>query len=420
MRTVTVWRFTDRERAMGAAGGAWRDAIRGDIADLDAVALLSRPEASWLLGERPPVSDQEVVAIADGLQAFGFESFAITDDRDPTGREFIRTPQAEGWLSQRPAVDGIELPVQASSATDASTSDAAAAPSDDPRPPRPRKPKLHKVDPTHRALMLDEALKAGFCEADALVVSKLTLAGAMPMLVPNGASPMPRDAYPPTGPERMDLYAVVDSAAWVERVAAAGVPTVQLRIKKPVDVEDASLEAEVAASVAAAERHGARLFVNDHWQLAIRHAAYGVHLGQEDLLTADLQAIADAGLRLGLSTHTPWEVARALAVAPSYIACGPVHATLTKDMPWIPQGEGNLAFWAALLEAPVVAIGGLDFARASDAAACGADGIAVLSGITRSDDPEATMRSYAAAVAEGRSRPRAVPPNWPRPTLPPR
>jgi hydroxymethylpyrimidine kinase/phosphomethylpyrimidine kinase/thiamine-phosphate diphosphorylase len=293
-------------------------------------------------------------------------------------------------------------------------------PDSEPRPTLTRKSKIHKFDPTHRALMLEEALKAGFCEADALVISKLTLAGAMPMLVPHGVQPMPRNAYPSTGPERMGLYAVVDSAAWVERVAAAGVPTVQLRIKRPVDVEDAALSEEVAASIAAAERHGARLFVNDHWQLAIRHAAYGVHLGQEDLLTADLQAIADAGLRLGLSTHTPWEVARALAVDPSYIACGPIHATLTKDMPWIPQGEGNLAFWSALLEAPVVAIGGLDFARAADAAACGADGVAVLSGITRSEDPEAAMRSYLDAVTEGRSRPRAVPPNWPRPTLPPR
>ncbi|MDB5818179.1 MAG: thiDE [Rhizobacter sp.] len=395
MRALSVWRFTDRERAMGAAGGSWREAIRNEIARIDAVALLSRPEASWLLSERPPVTDDEVVAIVDGLQAFGFRSFAITDDRDPGGREFVRTPQAEGWLSQRP------LP------------DVAAEGN---RPNR----KLHKVDPTHRALMLEEALKAGFCEADALVISKLTLAGAMPMLVPNGVSPMPRNAYPSIGPERMGLYAVVDSAAWVERVSAAGVPTVQLRIKKPVGVEDAALSDEVEQSVAAAERHGARLFINDHWQLAIRHAAYGVHLGQEDLLTADLQAIADAGLRLGLSTHTPWEVARALAVDPSYIACGPIHATLTKDMPWIPQGEGNLAFWSTLIEAPVVAIGGLDFARAADAAACGADGVAVLSGITRSDDPEAAVRSYLGAVAEGRARPRAVPPNWPRPTLPPR
>jgi hydroxymethylpyrimidine kinase/phosphomethylpyrimidine kinase/thiamine-phosphate diphosphorylase len=210
------------------------------------------------------------------------------------------------------------------------------------------------------------------------------------------------------------LYPVVDDAAWVERVAAAGVTTVQLRIKE--GTSDA-LEAQVRAAVAAAERSGVRLFVNDHWRLALKHRAFGVHLGQQDLDDADLGAIAAAGLRLGVSSHAPWEVARAAAIRPSYVACGPIHPTPTKDMPWAPQGTHNLAYWCALLRLPVVAIGGLDVPRTIEAVRCGADGIAVLRGIVQATDPQATMRAYVEAIEASAQRPPHEPPDLPRPTL---
>ena len=92
----------------------------------------------------------------------------------------------------------------------------------------------------------------------------------------------------------LGLYAVVDSAAWVRRVLDAGVRTVQLRIKDP---RHPQLRGEVRDSIAAARAAGAQLFINDHWQIAIEEGAYGVHLGQEDLATAGLDAIARTGLR---------------------------------------------------------------------------------------------------------------------------
>ena len=92
----------------------------------------------------------------------------------------------------------------------------------------------------------------------------------------------------------------------------------------------------------------AELFVNDHWQLALEHGAYGVHLGQEDLGHGRPRRDRRAGLRARRSSHALWEVCRAGARgAPSYIACGPIHATVTKDMPWRPQGVHNLAYWCA-------------------------------------------------------------------------
>lgn len=125
-------------------------------------------------------------------------------------------------------------------------------------------------------------------------------------------------AFPATD-ARLGLYPVVDSVEWIERLLGAGVHTIQLRIKdQPAD----QAEPDIIRSIALGRRYQARLFINDYWQLAVKHQAYGVHLGQEDLDTADLDAIRAAGLRLGVSTHDDAELARAVAIKPSYIALG--------------------------------------------------------------------------------------------------
>lgn len=118
--------------------------------------------------------------------------------------------------------------------------------------------------------------------------------------------------FPPV-PFRLGLYPVVDSVAWIERLLEAGVRTLQLRIK---DQRDSDVEDDVIAAIALGRRYHARLFINDYWQLAIKHQAYGVHLGQEDLETTDLSAIRKAGLRLGVSTHDDMEIDVALAARP--------------------------------------------------------------------------------------------------------
>lgn len=135
--------------------------------------------------------------------------------------------------------------------------------------------------------------------------------------------------FPPV-PFRLGLYPVVDSVQWIERLLDAGVRTLQLRIK---DQRDEEVEADVVAAIALGRRYNARLFINDYWRLAIKHQAYGVHLGQEDLQATDLNAIRAAGLRLGVSTHDDMEIDVALAARPSYIALGHVFPTQTKQMP---------------------------------------------------------------------------------------
>ncbi|MGN3971361.1 thiamine phosphate synthase [Cronobacter sakazakii] len=192
-------------------------------------------------------------------------------------------------------------------------------------------------------------------------------------------------------PRRLGLYPVVDSVEWVTRLLDAGVRTIQLRIK---DKTEAEAEADVAAAIALGQRYHARLFINDYWRLAIKHQAYGVHLGQEDLQTADPDAIRRAGLRLGVSTHDDMEIDVALAVRPSYIALGHVFPTQTKQMPSAPQGLAQLAAHVKRLgDYPTVAIGGISLERAPAVLETGVGSIAVVSAITQASDwRDATQR----------------------------
>ena len=185
---------------------------------------------------------------------------------------------------------------------------------------------------------------------------------------PGDAEDLPRvvDAGRAVGPgfpplsRPIGLYAVVGSADWVRRCVELRVDTVQLRVK---DLPAPALRRAVAQSVAATEGSSTRLFVNDFWREAIDAGAYGVHLGQEDLTDADLPAIAASGIRLGVSTHSYYEIARAHAVAPSYVAIGPIYATSTKPMKFAPQGVARLKRWVNLLKSryPLAAIGGIVF-----------------------------------------------------------
>ncbi len=204
---------------------------------------------------------------------------------------------------------------------------------------------------------------------------------------------------PLTGP--IGFYPVVPTAAWVERLLGWGVRTLQLRIKA-ADHTPAAIEREVKAAVEAGRKvPGAQVFINDHWQLALAAGAYGVHLGQEDLDIADIAALRQAGVRLGLSTHTPTELARAHAVQPSYLAIGPIYPTTLKVMPYEPVGLERLKLWAPQAAPyPVVAIGGISLALLPGVMACGVDGVAVVSAVTLAADPEQAARSGLQLVSK--------------------
>ena len=193
------------------------------------------------------------------------------------------------------------------------------------------------------------------------------------------------------------FYPIFDSTAWLDRALPLGVRLVQLRIK---DSPPDRLRAEIRHGLALCRQHSATLVVNDHWQIAIEEGAEWLHLGQEDLDTADLPAIRRAGLRLGLSTHDDAELERALGLGPDYVALGHVWPTILKQMPWAPQGLDRLADWKRCVGAiPLCAIGGVTVERAPQALAAGADLVAAVTDITLNPDPEARMRAWLEATA---------------------
>ncbi len=306
----------------------------------------------------------------------------------------------------------------------------------------------HGVIP-HLESAFAQARARGFCLADAVVLGMMGALAALdnsttpfscerryfPLLGSPRASAfaaMPRSFF--QSAHSHGLYAVMGDADWVVRCMEMGVKLVQLRLK---NASPDALDAQIHRCAQAAVRHNALLIINDHWQAALRHVLhrnthgiYGIHMGQEDLALladSDLDRIQLAGLRLGLSTHSLWELSRALRTRPSHVACGPVHATTTKDMPWKPLGDVNVAWWAQLvhgqagsdhLPLPLVAIGGMQPERAYNAAAAGADCVAVVSDITQAADPVQQVQALQQAITKGQGRRATHPaPAWPQPTL---
>ncbi len=197
------------------------------------------------------------------------------------------------------------------------------------------------------------------------------------------------------------FYPIFDSAAWLERLVPHGIRLVQLRIK---DRPEAALRAEIRAAKTVCAAHGCQLIVNDYWRLAIEEGCDFVHLGQEDLDGADLDAIRTAGLSLGVSTHDGAELDRALATRPDYVALGPVYPTILKQMRFGPQGLDRVGEWKRRVGAlPLVAIGGLTVERAPGVLEAGADILSAVTDITLNPDPEARIGQWLAATRADQS-----------------
>ena len=163
--------------------------------------------------------------------------------------------------------------------------------------------------------------------------------------------------FPKCDQTPLGIYPVVDRAYKLRPLYEVGITTAQLRTKDKFSGQE--LEDEVIEAIAISEEFNARFFLNDFWELGIKHKAYGIHLGQEDIQEADIQAILDAGIRLGISSHTPEEIEIALGFEPSYLAIGPIYEPISKKLVYDTVGIDRLKAWAEHVDYPIVAIGGI-------------------------------------------------------------
>jgi thiamine-phosphate pyrophosphorylase len=192
------------------------------------------------------------------------------------------------------------------------------------------------------------------------------------------------------------FYPIFDSLPWLKRTLPLGVKLVQLRIK---DTPEADILPIAQAAQSLCRQYGATLVLNDYWRVAIEAGCDWLHLGQEDLDTADLPAIRRAGIKLGVSTHDHAELDRALSFTPDYVALGPVYPTILKKMKWTQQGLERVTEWKGLIgDIPLIAIGGMSVERAAGAFAAGADVVSAVTDITLNPDPEGRTRAWLEAT----------------------
>ena len=214
-------------------------------------------------------------------------------------------------------------------------------------------------------------------------------------------------SFPELSKSSLGLYPVVDDVEWIERLLKLGINTVQLRIKNP---QQADLEQQIARSIELGREHNAQVFINDYWQLALKHDAFGVHLGQEDIEESNLSQLSQAAIKIGLSTHGYYELLRIVQINPSYIALGHIFPTTTKQMPSKPQGLVRLSLYQQLIDTipyteeltgyPTVAIGGIDQSTAAEVWSCGVSSLAVVRAITLAEDPKQVIEFFEALMAD--------------------
>ena len=195
----------------------------------------------------------------------------------------------------------------------------------------------------------------------------------------------------------LGLYGLVDNLAHLQRLLELGINTLQWRVKAP----SAGYIKDTQQAIALCNAANVPLFINDDWKLAIKLNAYGVHLGQEDLALADLPAIQAAGLRLGISTHGDWELARARALQPSYIAIGPIYKPLSKELKYAPQGLKKLArFVSCFPDTQFTCIGGITQENAHRVWATGVQSIAIVTDLANDEGLEERIQKLRAISSE--------------------
>jgi thiamine-phosphate pyrophosphorylase len=192
------------------------------------------------------------------------------------------------------------------------------------------------------------------------------------------------------------LYLVIDTAASeaVEPALRGGVDVVQLRDK------DASDDELVRAGERLRElchAHRVPFIVNDRPDIALAIGADAVHVGQDDAPVDAVRAQVGDALAIGLSTHSPDQIAAAEASGADYYAVGPVWETPTK--PGRPAvGLELVRHAAAVARKPWFAIGGIDPSNVGRVAAAGARRVVVVRAIRDAADPEAAAGALRAGL----------------------
>ena len=189
------------------------------------------------------------------------------------------------------------------------------------------------------------------------------------------------------------LYLITDrkqtaGRGLVETVEAAlkgGVGAVQLREKDLSARELMRIGRELRVVT---QRYGARLFINDRVDIALALDCDGVHLGQRSITPRDARHLMGGKKLVGVSTHTLAEAALAEEGGADFITFGPVYWTPSKASYGEPVGVDRLRSVRERCALPLFALGGVKKEQAAEVAGAGADGVAAISALLASEEPE--------------------------------
>ncbi|PEN15406.1 thiamine phosphate synthase [Longibacter salinarum] len=140
------------------------------------------------------------------------------------------------------------------------------------------------------------------------------------------------------------------------------------------------------------------MIVDDRVDVAQAVGAAGVHLGQEDFPIKDARRLLGEDAIIGATANKVSEAVTAYKEGATYIGFGPVFETQSKRNPGSTVGLELLQDACEAVPIPVIAIGGITHDRVRPTLDAGAYGIAVLSSIATSKNPERAAARFRAAI----------------------
>jgi len=170
-----------------------------------------------------------------------------------------------------------------------------------------------------------------------------------------------------------------------------GVNVVQFREK---DLSGDALSA-LASRIRGVTQGRALLIVNGSAGVAIESGADGVHLPEDAPMMEER-----AGLTVGRSVHSVGAAERAAGEGVDYVVAGPIYETRSHPGA-APAGVDLIRKISEVVSVPVIAIGGIDYQRVTDAMRAGASGVAVISAIFCSSDPQKAAAQLRNVLEEG-------------------
>lgn len=188
----------------------------------------------------------------------------------------------------------------------------------------------------------------------------------------------------------------------VRRSLEGGVRAVQLREK---DLSGAELYRLARELRRLTSDFDARLIINDRPDIAMAAEADGVHIGINSLPVAAVRRLLGEGKTIGYSAHAIDEALAAQGGGADFVTFGPLFHTPSKAPYGEPCGVKKLAAAVSALQIPVIALGGISPATATEALTANVTGIAVISAILAAADPFAATVSLLKKIEEYANRP---------------